>query len=250
MVSEHGPEVTVRLPENGFAARAAEAIDRLVLKIARHWLAIFNTIVAIFIALPFLAPILMHVGATGAGRLIYTVYSPTCHQLPERSFFLLGAQSVYSAAELETLGALPPGLTVLQRQALRFIGTPQVGYKIAICERDVAMYLAILISGLAFGLIRIRYQRAGRRIPKLPLWGYALMLVPLAVDGLSQLAGLRESDWLLRTVTGTLFGAATVWLAYPYVQDAMNDVIITSQTRSQTGTKPASKTGQTSPDGV
>jgi hypothetical protein len=29
---------------------------------------------------------------------------------------------------------------------------------------------------------------------------------------------------VLRTVTGTLFGIGLVWLAYPHVQAAMNDV--------------------------
>jgi uncharacterized membrane protein len=46
----------------------------------------------------------------------------------------------------------------------------------------------------------------------------------MAVDGFTQLFGWRESDWLLRTITGCLFGMATVWLAYPYVQEAMDDV--------------------------
>jgi uncharacterized membrane protein len=47
----------------------------------------------------------------------------------------------------------------------------------------------------------------------------------MAIDGGTQLIGLRESNWLLRTLTGGLFGMAAVWWAYPYVQAAMNDVL-------------------------
>jgi uncharacterized membrane protein len=200
------------------------AVDRLVGWIARHWLALFNVAVAIFVGLPFLAPALMHMGATGVGRLIYLAYSITCHQLPERSFFLFGPQGVYTAAELEARGALPAGLNIFQRELLRFVGTPAVGYKVAICERDVAIYAAILLAGLLFALMRRLLSRGGRLVPKLPLWAYALLLTPLFVDGTTQLIGLRESTWFLRLFTGGLFGLATVALAYPYVQEAMEDV--------------------------
>ena len=223
-VREEKLPVTVRLPANPRLNRFAVTVDRLVAWLARHWLAVFNVVVALFIGLPFLAPLLMHAGATGAGRLIYTLYSPTCHQLPERSFFLFGPSGVYSVTELEALGLLPVGDNIFQREVLRWIGAPEVGYKVAICERDVAIYGAILLSGLIFALLRGRLRRPGRPLPKLPIWLYGLLLVPLAVDGGTQLVGLRESDWLLRLITGGLFGAATVWLAYPYVEEAMAEV--------------------------
>jgi uncharacterized membrane protein len=43
----------------------------------------------------------------------------------------------------------------------------------------------------------------------------------MAVDGLTQLAGLRESNWALRTLTGALFGLGTLWFVYPYLADAL-----------------------------
>ena len=228
---------------NGGSGRVAALVDRLVAWMARHWLAIFNAIVAVFITLPFLAPVLMHLGLTRAGTLIYTIYSPTCHQLPERSFFLFGPSGAYSTAELETMRALPAGLSIFQREMLRYIGNPEIGYKVAFCERDVAIYGAILLAGLLFGAVRARYQRDGKRIPKLPLKAYALMSLPMVIDGATQLFGLRESTWWLRLLTGGLFGAATVWLAYPYVQEAMEDVVRTSPTRAhpQTGQSSTSE---------
>ncbi len=232
------PDVEVRLPTTGPLARLSHAVDRLAVWLAQHWLALFNALVAVFVGLPFLAPVLMHVGAAGPARVIYAIYAPTCHQLPERSFFLFGPRGVYTELELETQGEIPAGLNIFQRQALRFIGTPETGYKVAICERDTAIYGAILVSGLLFGVLRTPLARRRARLPKMPLWMYVLVLLPAAVDGGSQLVGLRESTWLLRLITGGLFGAGTVWLAYPYVQEAMADVLKTSAPNPEKQTPP------------
>ncbi len=221
-------EVVVEVPEHSWPAAIARRIDRWVVQLARHWLFVFNLVVGLFIAFPFLAPVLMHVGATGVARVIYAAYSPTCHQLPERSYFLFGPSAVYSEGQLDELGVLPRGLSILQRQLLRFNGTEATGYKVAVCERDVAIYGAILLGGLVFARFRTWRGRAKGALPKLPLWAFALLIAPMAVDGLTQLVGLRESDWLFRTGTGALFGLALVALAYPYVEEAMRDIMASS----------------------
>lgn len=218
-------QVIVRPPSGALANRIAAAVDRLVDWLAHHWLALFNVVVACFVGLPFVAPLLMHVGLTGPAQLIYLAYRPTCHQLPERSFFLFGPQAAYDVAELEAAGAIPAGLGLLQREFLRWPGNAAVGYKVAICERDVAIYGSILLGGLLFGWARRYCAIRARRLPQLSVKGYLLALVPLALDGGSQLVGLRESTWLLRLSTGALFGLATVWLAYPYIETAMQDVL-------------------------
>ncbi len=215
--------VQVRPPTSGRAARFAAAVDRMVAWMARHWLPVFNTIAAVFVLLPFLAPVLMHLGLTGPARVIYLVYSPACHQLPERSFFLFGELGAYTVAELEAERAIPAGLTLFQREMLRYIGNPQIGYKVAICERDIAIYGCILLGGLIYGTVRRRRARRGQSVPRLPLKGYLALLAPMAIDGTTQLVGLRESTWELRLITGALFGLGTVWLAYPYVDEAMQD---------------------------
>jgi uncharacterized membrane protein len=194
--------------------RLTRAGDRIVLAIARHWLAFFNLAVFLYVAMPFLAPLFMQAGLPGAARLIYTVYSPACHQLPDRSYFLFGDQPVYTLQELEQLGVLED-TSLLARRG--YVGNEILGWKVALCERDVAIYGAVLLGGLAFGLLR-------SRVPKLPFKVYVLFLVPVAVDGLTQLFGLRTSDWVLRTVTGAIFGLATVWLAYPYIEESMAGV--------------------------
>lgn len=216
--------VNVRPPETGGAKRIADAINRIAVWIARHWLVVFNIIVAVFIALPFLAPVLMHAGATGSGTLIYRVYALTCHQLPERSIFLFGQESFYTIEQLQGEGFIPDGLNILQRELLRWDGSPQAGWKVAICQRDIAIYGGILLAGLVFALLRPRLSRGGKW-PKLPVWLYLVLLLPTAIDGTTQLFGLRESTPGLRLFSGLLMGAATVWFAYPYVEEAMSDVV-------------------------
>ncbi|GAB4515552.1 MAG: hypothetical protein Kow0047_27500 [Anaerolineae bacterium] len=202
--------LTVRLD------RWAARIDRAVYWLAGHWLALINGIVGLFVGLAMAAPILMHVGWAGPARVLYWAYLPTCHQLPERSFFLFGERWVYSVEELEARG-MATGLMLWQRRW--FYGNDLAGYKIAICERDVAIYGSIVIAGLLYGLVR----RWGQPKP-LPVKIYLLFLVPIALDGMTQLVGLRESTWWLRVVTGALFGAASVWFGYPFVDRAMDDV--------------------------
>ena len=75
---------------------------------------------------------------------------------------------------------------------LRYVGNPEIGYKVAICERDVAIYGSIFLGGLLFGVARSYFARRGRRVPKLPVKVYLILLIPMVVDGVTQLVGLRE----------------------------------------------------------
>ncbi len=203
------------LPRSAFA----DGVDRLINGIARHWLAIFNTAWALYFLLPLAAPFFMQVGLVTPARVIYGLYSFTCHQLPDHSYFLFGSNPVPLIPDLEANG-MGEGLDLLQRR--QFIGNPELGYKTAICQRDLAIYGAVLAAGLLYALVRPKGDKGMRQ---LPLWLFLIFLIPIGVDGLTQLVGLRESNWELRTLTGALFGAAAVWFAYPYVDDAMQEVL-------------------------
>lgn len=85
------------------------------------------------------------------------------------------------------------------------------GYQMAMDQRMTAIMGSIFGAGIAFPLV-------GGRLRPLNWRWYLLLLVPIAVDGFTQLFGWRHSNWQLRTITGVLFGVANVWLAYPYVQ--------------------------------
>lgn len=195
-------------PNRGFSL----FVDRAVYRLATHWLAIVNLCWALYVGLPLLAPVLMNAGWETPAKIIYTVYRPACHQLPERSYFLGGPKVAYSVEELEAGG-------VEIRPLSRDIGNETVGWKVAFCERDVAIYGSILLTGLVYGLIR-RWR--GNRL--MPFKGYLIFLVPMGIDGLLQLFGLHESDWLLRTITGVFFGIGSVLFAYPYLDQGFADV--------------------------
>lgn len=190
-------------------------LDRQIYYLARHWLAVFNTLLGIYVMLPLLAPLLMAAGAPQIGRAIYFVYRPACHQLPERTFFLFGPRASYTLDELWAMGLVDHADDIFARQ--RFLGAAQIGWKMALCQRDIAIYGALFVGGLLFGLLRTR-------LGPLSLLGYLLCLVPMFIDGATQLIGLRESTPLLRFLTGGLMGLATVWMLYPRLEDAFVEV--------------------------
>jgi uncharacterized membrane protein len=199
---------------------------------SRHWLGIFNAFILIYFGLPILAPVMMKAGLNAPAGLIYRGYSLVCHQLAFRSFFLFGEQFDYPRA-----AAAVPGILTFQQAtgmseastvdalfaARAFEGNPQVGYKIALCERDIAIYGSILLFGLFFGA-------TGKRLPPLPWYFWILIgIVPIGLDGFSQLLSqpplnlfpFRESTPMLRALTGFLFGFSTAWFGYPLVEQTM-----------------------------
>lgn len=190
-------------------------LDRQIYHLSKHWLAVFNTLTGIYVLLPLLAPMLMAAGAPQIGRLIYFAYRPACHQLPERTFFLFGSQASYTLDELWAMGLVDHADDIFARQ--RFLGAIQIGWKMALCQRDIAMYGALFVGGLLFGLSRTHLR-------PLSLLGYLLCLVPMLIDGGTQLIGLRESLPLLRVLTGGLLGLATVWMLYPRLESAFAEV--------------------------
>jgi uncharacterized membrane protein len=186
--------------------------DKAIFRFAKHWLAVINLFWGLYVGLPFLAPILMHAGWELPARAIYAIYRPACHQRPERSYFLGGPEVIYSPEELGAAGVdLDP--------FARDIGNEEVGWKVAFCERDVAIYGAIFLTGLVYGLVRGRLQ--GWRMP---FRYFLIFLVPMGIDGVLQLFGLYESTWYRRTFTGVIFGIGAVFFAYPYLEEGFADV--------------------------
>jgi uncharacterized membrane protein len=114
--------------------------------------------------------------------------------------------------------------------AQNFVGNPTLGYKVAFCERDVAIYGSLLLFGLIYGA-------TGRKMRSFPWYLWLLIgIAPIAVDGFSQLPSLlnvqlrwlawlpiRESTPLLRTITGFLFGFTTAWFGYPFAEESMRE---------------------------
>ncbi len=166
----------------------------------RHWLASLNVAVATFLLGALAAPALAALGWSSAAGPLYAAYHWACHQWAFRSFFLFGPQPlvVYDQQQLQASGV----------DAFSFAGNADFGWKLAICERDLAIYLSLLVVGLLYAR-----QRKHFRELSLPLYG--LLILPIALNGFTQLFGWRESTWELRVFTGALFGLASGWLVLP-----------------------------------
>lgn len=244
----------------------AMTLDRVILFFSRHWLMWLNLAVGLWVVLPWMAPVLMHVGAIGPAHLIYKIYSLQCHQLPQRSYFLFGTQVMIPLDKLLT--AWPEG-DLLKLGA--FIGTPELGWKAAWSDRMVSLYTPLFLGGLLFALARRWWKR-----PPFHLW--ALLLVPLALDGITHLIsdvsglGFRDTNawlgtftghiwpttfyagdmigsfnWWMRLLTGLLAGFATACLLYPLLQLGFSEMenglggkLALCSTASQ---EPSDKTG-------
>jgi uncharacterized membrane protein len=223
--------------DEGYKTRLARGAnisktDRFSMWLANHYMVIFNLLLAIYVGLPFMAPVLEKNGPAGAANVIYKIYSPLCHQLAFRSWFLFGEQPYYP----RTLAEIP-GLKTFSRAtgldendvlvARNYIGDPVHGYKVAFCERDVAIYGSLLLFGVVFSL-------TGKKIRPLPWYIWIFIgILPIGLDGGSQLTSLipinlswlpiRESNPILRSITGILFGLTTAWYGFPMIEESMRE---------------------------
>lgn len=85
------------------------------------------------------------------------------------------------------------------------------GHQLAYCQRNTAIYTGVFLFGLSYALAR------GRIGPLRWRW-MGLLWLPMALDGFSQLSGLRESTWQLRALTGGLFALSCVWVGFPLLE--------------------------------
>lgn len=207
--------------------------------ISAHWFAIFLTIYGLWVFVPFLAPVFMQLGWTGAGKAVYFIYSFFCHQLPERSFFWFGEKTMYSLGEIQAAWQNTANPLILRQ----FIGNETMGWKVAWSDRMISFYSSVWVFAVLWYPFR-------HRIKTLNWWRFALLLLPMALDGgthaISDFAGIgngfRDTNaWLavltnnafpatfyagdalgsfnslMRFITGFLAGLAIVWLAFPYM---------------------------------
>jgi uncharacterized membrane protein len=210
--------------------------------LSQHWLETFLMIYGLWVFLPFLAPVFMHLGWNDAGRVLYFIYSFFCHQLPERSFFLFGQKPMYSLNEIQSVWQATSNPMILRG----FIGNEIMGWKIAWSDRMISFYTSVWMFTVAWWPLR-------RKIKPLSWWGFALLFLPMVVDGgthaMSDLAGIGQgfrdtNQWLailthgsypvtfyvgdalgsfnslMRFITGILAGLGIVWLAFPYLEES------------------------------
>ncbi|MCL4250465.1 MAG: DUF2085 domain-containing protein [Anaerolineae bacterium] len=218
-------------------------LNMWLLKFSRHWLRGALIIIGLYAGLPYAAPVMMKVGLTAPARVLYTLYSPMCHQMAFRSMFIFGDQLFYPraaagtemtpfeayAAHLEefasvNLQGFDVGLIFAARD---FVGNEQMGYKMTLCARDTAIYTFLFLGGLIYSIPYVR-----RRIRPVPIWLYIFLgLGPIGIDGVSQLLSyppfslwpVRETAPFFRVTTGAIFGLMNAWLAFPYLEQSFQE---------------------------
>ena len=237
------------------STRPLPRADRFVHTLTRRWLFLLGLLLGLYAGLPWLAPVFMQAGwgggdrrarfpLSGVGRVIYAIYSTQCHQLPQRSYFLFGPKAMVSLTEVQAAWQDTENPFVLRQ----FVGNAAMGWKVAWSDRMVSLYTSVFFGAVLYSPVRKRWK-------PLPLWLFAISLLPLLVDGgshfISDLAGIgsgfRDSNawlvaltgnslpaafyagdalgsfnWLMRLLTGMSAGLAMAWFALPYI-DAWAD---------------------------
>ena len=211
-----------------------------------NWIKLFLLVYGTWVILPFLAPIFMKLGWTNSAKALYGTYSVFCHQLPQRSLFLFGQNTMFSLAEIQMAWQSTYDPLVLRE----FIGNSEFGWKIAWSDRMISFYGGIWLFGLLWLPLR-------ERVKQIPWWGFLLLLTPMVVDGathlISDIAGIgqgfRDANiWLvnltdnafpalfyagdalgsfnswMRWITGLLGGLGIVWFTFPAIDAAFEAV--------------------------
>jgi uncharacterized membrane protein len=90
------------------------------------------------------------------------------------------------------------------------------GYQMALCARNLAIFGSLFVGSVAF-----RFVRAW--LPPLDWKIWLLTMIPMALDGGTQLFGWRESNWELRTLTGVIFGLGICAFLLPQIEQAARE---------------------------
>ena len=186
--------------------KVIRGIDTFALFVVKHWLGIFIVAYGAWVWAPLLAPFFMHNGWTAPADAVYFTYSLFCHQLPERSLFFYGPQTMYSLEQIGQVWSTENQLVLRQ-----FVGTQEMGWKMAWSDRMISTYGGVWLGAVLYAIL-------GKRAPRIPLWLWiAVGVVPLALDGLTHFVndivagssgqGFRDTNDWLRVLTGNAFPA-------------------------------------------
>ncbi|RJQ32219.1 MAG: DUF2085 domain-containing protein [Actinobacteria bacterium] len=76
--------------------------------VVTHWLLIVNLPVFLLVSLAILTPFLNYHNLA-AGKILFAFYGLSCHQLPARSFFILGKQIAFCSRDLALYSSIIVG---------------------------------------------------------------------------------------------------------------------------------------------
>lgn len=241
----------------------------LICSVLRHWLALVLTTLMIFVTVPFLAPVAMASGWPDIGRLIYLLYAPFCHQLPQRSWFLFGDSLTYTVEQITSVTASRDAWHLRH-----FLGTPTMGWKVAWSDRMISFYCMTPVFGLIYAVLR---QGNGVIQPR-SLTIMILSLLPLVLDGTTHLVndlfsgvtggGFRDTNawlafltvnafpgfyagdhfgtfnWWMRVVTGLLAAWGSAFTVFPWLDEVIGEEVARSCDCNPEDPKPLAQAGQ------
>ena len=153
----------------------------------RRWLLIVNGLLGIYAGLPWLSPWLKANGHPVAGEIIFRIYTPLCHQRPERSFCFCG-------------------------------------YQVAFCHRCTAFYGGLFIVGILFSVVRRWLHPASLRFGAFLLLPMILDTGSHMINDLLNLGWRGGGDdvgslnFWLRMITGALAALAVLLVVYPRLE--------------------------------
>ncbi|MEM4389860.1 MAG: DUF2085 domain-containing protein [Candidatus Micrarchaeia archaeon] len=175
----------------------------------------FMTALALYCALILLAPLLASQQSPLA-PLLYDFFAAQCHQLTARSLCL------YVDGGYRVADCMPQNGTLNYSKQIEVWNELGHGFKFGMCARDTAIFFGMLVGGLAAPFV---VGARGTRWPN--KWLLVAAMVPIAVDGVTQLLGLRESTNALRLLTGGLIGVVMPLYIIPILNQIWQSILET-----------------------
>lgn len=174
--------------------------------------AIYMFLVVLWLAPIFLAPFLLQASNPIAAP-IYAAYgsSLVCHQLNSRSLCFFPNNASISDCSSDSAHFEP-----IRTPSVYLEGS--VGYKFPVCARDIGIYVSMLFGGI---IVFILGRHTSEDWPQ--VWYLLLALIPMGIDGGTQMLGWRESSNLLRLLTGSIVGIALPFYFIPLLNYLVRD---------------------------
>ena len=186
--------------------------------------ALYMAIMAVTCGLILLTPLLAESGNHSLADALYFIGGTSCHQLTERSLCLFHPASGYSISDCG-------GPTYSKANTVEQDGV--IGYKLPVCARDVGIYFAMLLGGIALFFVK-RTKDTEWPSPFILI----AFLIPMGIDGGTQLLslelanygivipgiGVRESTNFLRLLTGSLAGFAVAFYLVPMLNRLIESI--------------------------
>jgi len=213
--------------------------------LTEHWLVIFLVLYGVWVWVPFLAPVFMRMGWENPAKVIYWIYSFFCHQLPDRSYFFFGQRLSYSLSEIQDVWINTTDPLLMRG----FIGSSEMGWKVAWSDRMISFYGGFWVFAMVLAPFR-------KNLKKLSVWGTALFLLPMVIDGVSHIISefigyqggfrftnlwlgmltnnqlpvsfysgnmLGSFNWWMRMITGAIAGLGLSWFILSTVKPNLTE---------------------------